>query len=508
MMSPRPYSPLAIALLAGLLNAGAVRAQCPNGSPPPCAARPTASARPTIAVLYFDNLSSDTSDAYLAHGMTEELIARLGQLSRLSVKSRSAVLPFRNKATDPATMGRALGATHLVSGSVRRAGQRVRVSVELVQTSNGVRLWGQQFDNTDTDMLAIQDDVASGVAQAIAGQLGAGERASLQARPTRNAAAYDYFLRANYSLAARGRTDVGRAILAYEEAARLDPTFAQALARAAYAHGLTINWGWVHTERDIDSVLTRAFALVDRATKLDSTSSDVWMTRGLLLSHRNPRSLDGVQHAFDRALALDRVNAEAYHMQAWLLWLEEKDSLSLASYHRALAIDSTRAITHAQLARHYYVLRRYADARRTSERAIALDPTLGDAHNWLARSLFMLGDTTGARAAALRAEEIGSVDGTATARAVIDAMAGDTASARARIEPYIRARTASGDPSRYAAGNAAGVLVLLGDHDRALQLLERAPNAGRALWEVMRRPEFDAIRDTPRFRALERRLKS
>lgn len=498
--------PLRIVCAALVVASAELQAQCPDGSPPPCAGSPASRARPTIAVLYFDNLSRDTADAYLAHGMTEELIARLGQLSRLSVKSRNAVLPFRNRAADPASMGRTLGATHLVSGSVRRAGQRVRVSVELVQVSNGTRVWGEQYDQTDSDVLAIQDSVASGIARAIAGRLGAGERASLTVRPTRNAAAYDHFLRGNYLLAARERTEVGRAIEEYERAARLDPSFAQALARAAFGYALHINWGWFASSQASDSLLARAFVALDRAMQLDSMSSDVWMTRGLLLSHKHPRAFQGVDESLSRATALDPQNAEAHHMRGWLLWLAGQDSLALSSYHRAVALDSSRAITYNSLARSYYVMRRFADARRASERTVALDPRFADAYVWLARSLFALGDTATARTATQRAEEIGTLEATANIRALIDAFAGDTASARERIERFFRSGTSRGTLSYFAASNTAGVLVLLGDYERAFDLLERVPNPGRVLSEFLRMPEFDAIRDTPRFRALERRL--
>jgi len=116
--------------------------QCPDGTPPPCRAQATRAPAPnSVAVLYFDNLSPDTADAYLASGLTEETIVRLGQVERLAVKSRHAVLRFRGRAAeDPTVLGRLLGVAYLVSGSARRSGSRVRVTVELVRTSNGVRV--------------------------------------------------------------------------------------------------------------------------------------------------------------------------------------------------------------------------------------------------------------------------------------------------------------------------------------------------------------------------------
>src|SRR5438034_6320520 len=159
-------------------------AQCPDGSPPPCRAARTDPGRqsgvPTnsVAVLYFDNLSRDTADAYLAEGLTEELIAQLGRVERLVVKSRNAVRRYRSDDLDPAQLGRVLGVAYLVSGSVRRSGTRLRVTVELVRATTGVRLWGEQYDRAQADLLDLQEGIARAVAGVIAGLLLPAERAS------------------------------------------------------------------------------------------------------------------------------------------------------------------------------------------------------------------------------------------------------------------------------------------------------------------------------------------
>lgn len=126
----------------------------------------------SIAVLYFDNLSPDSSVAYFADGLTDELIARLGQTGPLGVKSRSAVRPYRGiPANGPASIGRALGVAYLVTGSVRREGDRLRVNVELVRASSGDRVWGEQYDRRRSDLLAIQEEIARAVAGAVGDRL-------------------------------------------------------------------------------------------------------------------------------------------------------------------------------------------------------------------------------------------------------------------------------------------------------------------------------------------------
>src|SRR5207247_1571643 len=161
--------------------------------------------------------------------------ARLGHLARLDVKSRIASSRYCQKAgSEPAAIGRALGVANLVNGSVRRDGRRLRVTVELVRSRNGDRLWGGEFDRADADLLDIEQDIATAVGSEVAGHLDPTEQASLTARATRQPLAYDHFLRGNRYLAQRTERSVGPAITEYDAAVRLDPRFVEALARLAY----------------------------------------------------------------------------------------------------------------------------------------------------------------------------------------------------------------------------------------------------------------------------------
>ncbi|MEX0690273.1 MAG: protein kinase [Gemmatimonadales bacterium] len=457
----------------------------------------------TIAVLYFDNRSADTADAYLADGLTEALIARLGEVGRLTVKSRTAVQPFRGQSTgDPQALGSALGATHLVSGTVRRSGPRIRVTVELARTVTGVRVWGDQYDRTDTDLLAIEEDVARGIASAIAGQLLPAEQASLAARPTASPEAYDHFLRGNFYLARRSPRDAARAIEEYEEAVRLDPRFAQAMARIGYGYALFLSWGWQYPGLPRDSLLARGLGLVDRAMRWNPTNSDVWMARAYLLSERDPRAFTGVIAAFQRALDLDPRNAEAYHQYGWVLWLLGDDSAAAQSFHRALELDAARAITLEHLARMAFAGRHDAEARRWLDSALSLDPDFAFARQWRARQLLRLGDTAGARAEAELAVRLGVPEGGEEVLALVEVHAGDTPRARARLDRFLRDLPQAGPLKFQQAVYAAAVLVAAGEEMRALDLLERVALRGGGFWSHLRMPEFDAIRSHPRFRRL------
>ena len=226
-----------VSALSVLLAVGAVarlEGQCPDGSPPPCARAAAAIAPHSVAVLYFDNLSRDTANAYLADGLTEELIVRLGNVHRIEVKSRFESQRVRGGAArDPRALGRSLRAAYLVSGSLQQAGQRVRLNVSLVRTASGAQVWGSVYDRSGVDVLQIQSDIAAEVAGAITGQLLPEERATLTRRPTNDPVAYDLYLRG--IAAANGLSEQGlrTGLELLDRAIARDSNFADAYARQA-----------------------------------------------------------------------------------------------------------------------------------------------------------------------------------------------------------------------------------------------------------------------------------
>ena len=193
-----PHRVVLFLVLCNTAQTGALAAQCPDGSPPPCT-RTSMPPRPpapnSVAVLYFDNLSRDTADAFLADGLTEEIIIRLGQVQRLEVKSRFEVLRFRARpVVDPPVLGRSLNAAYLVTGSVQRVGDQVRLRAALVRATTRVQVWGEVFDRTGTNLLTVESDIAQEVATAITGQLLPDERSRLMRPLTTDPIAYAEYL--------------------------------------------------------------------------------------------------------------------------------------------------------------------------------------------------------------------------------------------------------------------------------------------------------------------------
>jgi TolB-like protein/Tfp pilus assembly protein PilF len=490
----------ACALSVGL--ATRIAAQCPDGSPPPC--RAVRAALNSVVVLYFDNLSPDTADAFLADGLTEALLFRLGQLPRLAVKRASRAVAKRVRDSIPhyaTAIGQLLRVRYVVEGSVRRAGPRVRVSTRLVRAGDGTQIWADEFDRATSDILNLEDELARRVAIGIAGRLAPSDRAALAAAPTRNPDAYVHFLRGNFYLAQRSRTALTRAVEEYAAAARLEPGFTQALGRIGYVYGLFVSYGHAYQGLAADSLLARGLAVSDRAIRQDSASSDAWLARGSLLVQGPTPDYVGAQQAFERALALDRGSAEINHVLGWFLRGIGRDSASTAAYLRAIAIEPIRPITLQALGYGAFLRRDFTDARRWLDSALNFDPALPLALERRALVQLRMGEFAGAR---VDFETLWSLtrdsayrSGIETVLALQNVASGDTTAAREHQKRLL--------PDD-VLGQAL-ILTALHHGDEAVDRLERLEGLGLELWGRLREPLFDELRAHPRFQRLMERVR-
>ena len=518
VLQPRPLDgwarSLALASCLAGCTTGALRGQCPDGTPPPCAVRTARAAAPapnSVAVMYLDNQSRDTSDAYLADGLTEEITTKLGQIGRLAVTSNTTMRRYRGAAAvEPTALGRSLRVAQLVSGSVRRSGNRIRVNVELLRARDGVQLWADAYDRTDADLLAIEEEIARAVASAIAGRLLPGEQATLAARPTQNPEAYDHFLRGNFLMAQRSPGAARRAVAEYQDAIVQDLGFARAYGRLSLAYALFLDWGWPFPGLNYDSLLARAAAAAGHAVELDSSSADAWLAHAYVLTYLHPRDFAGSIPAFERAIQLDRGNAEAHHQYGSILMCMGRDSLSAAEFQRAIALDPGRGISLDNLAQLRSFQHRPEEALRIADSGIAANP---DAYYlYVDRADFKLaqGDVAGARPdveAALRTRPSDYLLSSEALAATLQAFDGDTAGGRARVERVVAQLPDPAHPDYTSAQWIALAWLRMGDRGRALTALESARPRGLNLWYIMRDPAFDPIRQDPRFRALDEEIR-
>ena len=347
---------------------GMAAAQNPDGTPMTSrvAAQPPAM---SLAVIDFRNASRDTNDALLSEGLAEELTVRLGQVSRLTVASRTAVRRLRGADTLAVPdIGRSLRVAYLVTGSLRRSGQRVRVSVELLRTSNGAQLWSSQYDRSDQDLLAIQEAIAIEVASGVAGRLLPAERAALAGRPTRVREAYDAYLlgRAQFVRGWSNERAI-ETIRLFQRAVDLDPRYADAWAMLARAHVRQI---MASVDRSAERVALVRGA-VERAVSLEPGSAVVQTALGNYYFY-GEKDYEAALRAYSAALALNPRDTEVQNAIANVARRQGRWDLSQESRAQTIREDPGSGLAYANRADTWILLRRFTDARSDVQHALAL----------------------------------------------------------------------------------------------------------------------------------------
>jgi TolB-like protein len=500
---------------------GAALVQCPDGTPPPCRAAPSvarSAAAPSplsIAVLPFESRSPDTADAYLAEGMTEEIANRLTRVARLQVKARGLVGTQWRRTPEPFAAARSLGVAWFVHGNVRHVGGQLLVNVELVRATTGEEAWAARFPRRDADVFAVQAEIAESVAVVVGGRLTPGEHATIARRPTRDNEAYRLYLYGNALIARRTERDAAQAVAAYERAVALDPSFAAAWARVGIARGIQASWSW-EARLGRDSLLGLARAGARRALGLDSTVADAWVALGF--AEAGAGNLGAARDGFERAIRLDSLNPEAFHLYAASVYSADcpfmcldLDRAAIPLLRRALALDPTLRNTWRHLAAVERDAGRLAEAEAHLDTALSFGPW-APASADRAYIRFLRGNSDGALADHEARIGVGQSD--SDLPALVRLRAGDSVWVSRRIAA-LRADTAVSLTTLAARARLAAALGLRGE---ALDVLERlrvvrdgreprctstAPcSTSISTWRVLHDPIFAPLREEPRFQQL------
>ena len=320
------------------------------------------SERPTVAVLPFGNLSGDGAESHFSDGITDEIITGLARFRSLFVIARNSSFAVRDQSLDLAEVGRRLGVSFLVQGSVRRAGDRLRVTAQLVEAGTGVQLWAERYDRHLDDVFAVQDEVAQTIASTLFGRI---EDASLQLalrKPTESMAAYDFFLRGLAHF--RGYADDGnqQAAAMLEQAVALDPQFALAQSYLAFVR-VAVD-GYAAASR---ATLDAAFAMAAQAVDRDPQESRCHRMLALVCVYR--RELATAQRHLDRALQLNPNDADAMQQMGYVLTLRGKPEDALTWMERSRRLNPFHPTWYnSGLGTALYSLGRYADAAETFRR--------------------------------------------------------------------------------------------------------------------------------------------
>jgi TolB-like protein/class 3 adenylate cyclase/Tfp pilus assembly protein PilF len=325
--------------------------------------------RPSIAVLPFKNLSGDADQEFFSDGITEDVITALGRFSNLLVIAKSASFPLKDRNLPPFEVGRLLDARYLLEGSIRRAGDRVRVNVELTEAPTGVHVWSETYDGEVKDIFAVQDDIARRVVGAAAVRLTRFERERVLTKPTENLAAYEYVLRGREFLSHASRDKNDEAADLFQRAIDLDPNYAGAYAALGGSHFEAVVSGWTEFLRD---ELDRAETLAQKALALDPSTTSAY--RLLAIINMYKRRYDLALGQIDRALEINPSDAEIYSQRGIILVWAGRAAEALPWLEGALHFDRAHALTSQNLCFAYFFLGRYAEAVESCDRALSRSP--------------------------------------------------------------------------------------------------------------------------------------
>jgi len=462
----------------------------------PAAAAPTAIPAKSIAVLPFENLSSDKSNAYFSDGITEEILNALAQIPGLKVAARRSAFQFKGNDLDLRKIGQLLGVAHILEGSLQKAGDQVRINVQLVDAQDGLQVWSEKYDRKLDNVFAVEDEIATAIATKLRVQLTGGGGQPLVANGTSNSQAHELYLRGLSLLAARG-PGLSEAAAAFHEAVELDPDYAQAWGSLAITEMLLPSYGL----GNIDSALSRGESAAEKALSLDPNTASAYVALGMGETTRCqwPKA----DAAFRRALTLAPGNAEAVNQYAQFLGTVGQNERCLSEIERAQQLDPLSPIIGVVRAGTLMALRRYDEAADQLKATLAAHPRFGPAHT-LETILFIERKLYPEAEANLRSFfELNGLD-PGPRVLLLRGMANPEQHAAAvqSLDHAPENADLRNDPVPYAF-----FLMALGERSRALDQLEiyaakHDSNFGAYLWFGC----FDPLRSDPRFKAVLAKL--
>ena len=355
---------------------------------------------PSIAVLPFVNLSDDADNEYFSDGLTEELLNVLAKVPGLRVAGRSSAFQFKGRSEDLRSVGRELNVTNILEGSVRKVGDRVRISAQLVTAVDGFQLWSDTYDRQLYDIFAVQEDIARSVVAALEVTLLGGETAE-PLSPGGNAQAYNAYLQGRYFLGRGGAENLERALDHYQQAVALDPGYAPAWAGLARTYARQVGRGY----GPIDEGWTRSRQAAERALATDPNLAEGHAALGWIL-----RSYDwdwaGADAAFQRALALEPGNASVILDAAVMAFTRGRIDEAIALDLRAVELDPLSIRARYNLGLFLYWAGRLDAALTAFGEALERHPDFPGIHQYLCRVYLVWGRPEAALQEAEREPEI------------------------------------------------------------------------------------------------------
>ena len=458
--------------------------------------------RKSIAVLPFENLSEDKTNAYFADGIQEEILTRLSRIGDLKVISRTSTLRFKNAPDNISEIAKQLGVANILEGSVQKAADQVRVNVQLIDAESDSHLWAERYDRKLTDIFAVESDIASNIAEALQAKLTGAERRAISSQPTTNTEAHQLYLRGRFCWnkwmgASMPAPEFEKSRQYYQQAIGLDPNYALAYAGLADFYGFAFGFGLLPPEEKW------AKAQEDNAKKaleLDPTLGEAYnsLASDKLYVHRDWL---GAERNFRRGLELSPNFAEMHAHYAMCLVLFGRNEEALAEMQRVLDLDPLSSRFGFTRARLFFFMRQYDAALDQYRKTLELNPGSGFAHEWFGDAYEKKQMQKEAIAEWSKALHLSGADEDASLLERTYAESGFDAAVHAlaqkRLE-RLKEKTARGEyvpAAEYVTG-----CMRLGDKEQAFAWLAKAvEERNRLAFEIKINPMLDPLRSDPRF---------
>jgi TolB-like protein/Tfp pilus assembly protein PilF len=345
----------------------------------------------SIAVLPFENLSSEPDTAYFADGIQEEILTRLAKIADLKVISRTSTQHYKNSPGNLPDVARQLGVAHVLEGTVQEADGQVRVNVQLINATNDSHLWADRYDRKLTDIFAVESEIAGKIADSLQAKLSGDEQHAIAARPTKSTVAYQLYLKGRFFWNKRTGDDLKKALDYFNQAVAADPKYALPYAGISDVYQLLPNYSAAAPK----DCLPKAEAAAKKALELDSTLAEAHNSLAYGLAQRF--EFPEAEKEFKRAIELNPNYATA---RQWysdsVLAPTERLQEALSEVKRALELDPLSPIINAELAVAYEAVDRYDEAIEQFHKTIELEPGFYKAHLWLGNALEVHGDLAAA----------------------------------------------------------------------------------------------------------------
>jgi TolB-like protein/Flp pilus assembly protein TadD/class 3 adenylate cyclase len=458
-------------------------------------------AEKSIAVLPFENLSEDKANAYFTEGIQDEILTRLAKIADLKVISRTSTQRFKSAPDNLPQIAKQLGVANILEGSVQKAGDQVRVNVQLINAATSAHLWAETYDRKLIDIFAVESDIARTVADTLQAKLTGPEKTAIATQPTSDTAAYELYLKGRSLWAKRSGDNIPRAIALYKQVIARDPNYALAYSGLAEAYAILVFYSGIEPKE----AFAQGKAAALKALQLNDNLAEAHAALAFLLCIAD-FDMEGSVREFQRAIALNPNYATAhqwYGVQP-LTALGRFDE-AVTELKRAIELDPLSPSANADLGWTLMQAGRYDDAIIQLQKTLEIDPTFYPTHYNLGVALQLKGDLPGAIAQYRKGQELSDDLEFPVMLATAEAQSGDKSAAVKMLSDLEKV-----SKSHYSGGAYWRALLhlSLGNRDEAIHWLEQsvADRAGSDIVFIKVFHFLNPLRGDPRFDALVQKI--